>query len=77
VTLAFIAAAALCLAIGTAEIARRLNLTNAMLLTALPWGLLTAGGIESGAPLWALAVAVAVLAAVIAGRIVRPDEGSS
>ncbi|MBR8638656.1 hypothetical protein KEF29_03415 [Streptomyces tuirus] len=74
--LVFIAAAALCLAICTAEIARRLALPQAFMLTALPWGLLTAGAIESGAPLWSVGAAVLVLSAVIAGRLSRAGAGS-
>jgi hypothetical protein len=70
IALVFIAAAALCLALITAEIASRgLTLPQALMLTALPWGLLTAGAIESGAPLWALGAAVLVLSAVMALRI--------
>ena len=74
--LAFIAAAALCLALGTAEIAHRLTLPQAFMLTALLWGLLTAGAIESSAPLWAVGVAVLVLSAVIAGRLSRAGARS-
>ncbi len=74
--LAFIATAALCLALGTAEIARRLTLPHAFMLTALPWGLLTAGAIESGAPLWAVGVAVLLLSAVMAGRLTQAGDPS-
>ena len=66
--LAFIAAAALCLALGTAEIAHRLTLPQAFMLTA--------GAIESSAPLWAVGVAVLVLSAVIAGRLSRAGARS-
>lgn len=76
IALLFIAAAALCLAIGTAEIARRLTLPQAFMLTALPWGLLSAGAIESGAPLWTLGVADVVVAAVIAVRLTRAGAAS-
>lgn len=74
IALLFIATAAICLAIGTAEIARRLTLPHAFMLTALPWGLLTAGAIESGAPLWVVAVAVLALSAIAAGRLSLTDE---
>lgn len=71
IALGFIAAAALCLALVTAEMARRgLTLPQALMLTALPWGLLTAGAVESGAPLWVIGAAVLVLSAVMAGRAV-------
>ena len=76
IALLFIAAAALCLAIGTAEIARRLTLPQAFMLTALPWGLLTAGAFESGAPLWVVFVGDVVVAAVTAGRLTWPGEAS-
>ncbi|GAB2731583.1 hypothetical protein [Streptomyces bullii] len=76
IALMFIAAAALGLAIGTVEIAHRLTLPQAFMLTALPWGLLTAGAIESGTPLWAVGVAVLVLAAVVAGRLTRKEATS-
>lgn len=68
--LILIAVAALCLAFGTAEMARRgLTLPQALLLTALPWGLLTAGALGSGASLWTVGGADAVLSVVIAARI--------
>lgn len=70
IALTFIAAAALCLALVTAEIARRgLTVPQAITLTALPWGLLAAGAIESGASPWAVGAAVLVLSAVMAGRL--------
>ncbi|MFJ8995569.1 hypothetical protein ACIRQH_34840 [Streptomyces sp. NPDC102279] len=76
-TTLFLAAAALCLALVTAETMRGgLTPSQALMLTALPWGLLTAGAIGSGLPLWGIGVAVVVVSAVTAGRVTLAGDPS-